>query len=60
MNWYDVTVCAVAENGEESRLGTVRVQASSLSNAQRLAMAELWDERLNAASCHARYESETL
>ncbi len=60
MHWYKVTVFAVAEKGEETRLGTVKVKAASLADAQRLAMATLWDERLSAASCHARYENEPL
>ncbi len=60
MNWYEVTVFAVAENGDEARLGGARLRALSLPDAERLALAELWDERLIAASCRARYESKLL
>lgn len=57
---YDVTVYACAENGEETNLGTVTLAAPNKSEAQRKAHDELWDPRLDAASCKARYELTKL
>lgn len=56
MNRYQVTLFVVAESGEETILGTVTVQAISREEAERLAVDELWDPRLDAASCRARCE----
>lgn len=53
---YDVTVKARNEAGEETTLGTVTVAAGSQKGARQKAHKELWDPRLDAASCTAHYE----
>lgn len=60
LNKYEVTVFAVGDDGDETKLGTASVEATSLVDAQRLAIDELWDARLDSAGCKARYISRQV
>ena len=54
---YRVTVIAVADDGEETELGTTTVVAETKADAQAKAMDELWDSRLDSASCSAVFNT---
>lgn len=54
MSHYRVTVYAVGEEDDETCLGTVTVDDAKGAPSL-LAMNELWDPRLDAASCSPRF-----
>ncbi len=57
MNIYTITVYADGDDGSTINLGTVRVTAHSKQNAHVKALDMLWDNRLDSASCRARFET---
>lgn len=48
---YDVTIFAIGDDLRVCDLGTVRVPAKTEKDAERMGMDELWDDRLDSASC---------
>ncbi len=57
---FSVTVQAVGDDKSASDLGTTVIAADKKGAAQRKAHDILWDPRLSAASCLARYHTERL
>lgn len=58
--FFSVRVEAIGDDGSLSDLGQVVTAAGSEEEASRKAHAELWDSRLDAASCSPRYETKRL
>lgn len=48
---YDVTIFATGDDLSICELGTVRVPADTERDAERMGMDQLWDDRLDSASC---------
>jgi hypothetical protein len=57
---YAIAVEAVGDDGMAFPLGTVIVAAANKHDVLRKALALLWDDRLDSASCAARYRTERL
>ena len=57
---YTITVEAVGDDGGVCPLGIVMVAAANKRDVVRKGLALLWDDRLDGASCLARYRTERL
>lgn len=58
MKRYLVTIVAVGDDGSRSSLGSVEVVAADDDEARNKALDELWDNRLDAASCTPAFTLE--
>jgi hypothetical protein len=58
--WYEVNVSAQSEDGSTAHVGTWQGAANDKGDAQRRALDELWDDRLDCASCSAVCTTQKL
>ena len=57
---YKVSVYALSDEKETALVGSISIEAPNKRSASELAIEELWDPRLDCASCSPRTAVERI